>query len=112
MTVVAETIREQIGLGTFMRIGARRLRDEGTALSFEFTGTTEGGARRVLVGKVTLTPADLYRVEVFRSRVIAGVRVTTDRIAEHDDVSFDVLPRLLQQEAGEAGSLGLRPTWW
>lgn len=59
MFTPAQTIQQQIGNRTFSMLGAKNLLDHGDALSFRIRGSSKAN-----YVKITLTPADLYDVEI------------------------------------------------
>lgn len=107
---VAHTIQQQIGTMTLMRIGARGFTARPDSLTFNFTYTTKGGARRVTFARVLLTGRDDYTVEISKTKMIAGTRVVTEALATTEGIYADGLAEHLEVQAGEVGD-GRRPYW-
>ena len=113
---VANTIRQQIGLGALMRVGARSFTvlagpdDQAGGLGFLFTHTTAGGAQRVMFASVVLTHRDDYVLEIHKTKTLRGRRYAAELVAAREGIYCDQLARLVQIEAGELRSEST-PSW-
>ncbi|WNM74165.1 hypothetical protein SEA_NERGAL_74 [Mycobacterium Phage Nergal] len=62
---VAQTILDQIGVPTLMRLGAHKVTRYLDAVTFNVKLAMPGQSRgRIMLAKVTLTPADTYNVSI------------------------------------------------
>ena len=100
MTTVATTILEQLGGGKFRAMtGAKDFTTDGQNLGFRLPARF--AAKGITHVRITLTPADLYRVEFFKIR---GVNVTT--VSDFDGIYAETLRELFTRETGLDTSLG------
>lgn len=97
---VANEIARQIGQRALFMLGARYLVGGPDVLTFQITRSP----KRVTHVRVTLTPADLYRVEFLRcARGISSKPPIT--VSELDGVYADSLRMVLERHTGLAVSL-------
>lgn len=94
---VANTIRAQIGERALFMVGAKNLCGSADALTFK----VGRNAKKVTHIRVTLTPADVYRVEFLKCRGFDPV-VT---IADRDNVYAESLNAVIETETGFRTSL-------
>lgn len=89
-TSIAQTIAAQLGRTAFAMLGASNLTESGPSLRFRIRGS-----KRINLVCITLTPADLYRVEFFRARGL-----DCQPVSSFDDVYFDSLHDTIEAETG------------
>lgn len=94
---VASTIAAQIGNRALFMIGGKNLLGLENGLSFKIMGNT----KKVTHIRVTLTPADVYRVEFLRC--VGTKPIVT--IADRDDVYAENLLAVIESETGLRTSL-------
>lgn len=95
MSIVANTIREQIGHKAFFMLGAKDLVASENALQFRIRGSRVCNSIRV-----ELDPSDTYRVEFWK--IHAG---KSTKVAEVEDVYVDSLHQVIERNTGLYTSL-------
>lgn len=98
MSEVAHTILQQLGGRRFvMMTGAKNFVGGNDTLTFMLPGTAHFVKNKARYVRISLTPADLYRVEFLRKK-----RGTLDlvTISEHDQVYAEDLQPLFTRETG------------
>lgn len=97
---IATTILEQLGGNKFRAMtGAKDFGGHADALTFRLPATITRD--RINFVRITLTPADVYRVEFMKVR---GLNITT--VSTHDDVYASDLRRVFTSATGLETSLG------
>ncbi len=98
MATAADTILAQIGgrRALALMIGAGNFfhTNEGNTLQFHWKARSSNRANCI---QVTLTPADTYRVEFYRT---AKRGLQCDKIGTHEDIYADSLRELFERETG------------
>ena len=95
---IAQTILDQLGGSRFRAMtGARDFVATGDGLAFRMPG--DMATNKATHVRVTLTPADLYRVEFLRW---SARRLQCDTVSTHDDVQADKLRDLFAAQTGLA----------
>ena len=89
---VADTIAAQIGNRAFFMLGAKNLLASERALTFK-VGKND---KRVTHVRVTLTPADVYRVEFLR---VVGLKAPVT-LADVEGVYADGLRQVIENRTG------------
>lgn len=97
---VSKTIAAQIGNPAFTMMGAKNLVGSDDSLTFKLGAGAVNKGRRVSHVRVTLTPADTYRVEFLAVRKFEAKTLHTS-----EDIYADSLKTTLEIHTGFALSL-------
>lgn len=105
---IAETIRQQIGRGAFVMMGAKnliRFNSEGQGVGLQFK--IGRNAKRVQYVEIALRGDDTYSVEFFRMTALRLNKKTwvhtggeKKQIAQFDGVYADMLKELIESNTG------------
>ena len=100
MTVASEILRQLGGNRFRVMTGARQFLYSDNSLQFRLPNNPGFVRDKINCIRITLTPADVYRVEFLR---IAGSKITPIEVC--DDVYCDTLANLVSERTGLAVSL-------
>lgn len=91
---IANEIKRQLGGGTLYMLGAKNLTYDNISLTFKVSGS-----KRVSHVRIALNGSDLYDMTFFKIGKVKGVS-TIKTVSEKNDVYFDGLHKMIEQETG------------